>query len=986
MNTKKSTPKEKKIYLYNFIFKPRQTSKIKYPSMWHSIDHTTVYGDNNQLVTPPRCTTNKPNQTKQAKQVAGKNASKYLLAYFFTLHKAPAIALLMMMAVGASVWGQSQNNITWNGTSVGGYYSMCSNTRYTNQNVGTCTSCTYWHRVTMAANRDQSGRMYFKAPSGCTLTITLVAGSTNLNGTGNNNRDRIRIYDENNPRTGNGGTAVRDWYSGHMSGTGNSSDNPTFTSTIAGGWVTLRYDNGNNTNSNFRITIYCNCCTQPDWVSGYGCPNDDLTVGGTANLRVTGGNVTWSATPAGIVNFSTTTGTNTTITGASAGTATITATITAANGYCAGTLTCNVTVAASGSSNCTQVGTDNSTTQYVPSYQSQTQCYSYTQQLYRANEITTAGGCKGAITDIQFNATSAFTPSMDIYIGSTSQTTIPDDAWVTDANLTPVFSGSISFVNGWANIHLDTPYDWDGTSNIVVAVNTTTKSSVASFRASYIENCAAYYYDFDAVTLNSIYTYNYQDARVSYRPNIKFCMDCCTPREGSAQITNTCPINLTYGNTVQLNGTVETGEGTASWTSSNTGVATVDGGLVSPRGIGSTTITYTRANDGNYCETSATCTINVTVPTPTVTQTDDPLPQCNDGDATLVATVTSIPPGYTFHWYRNSDCTDEITSDVSGTNHENLSYAATNGGQVWCRLEKPGYEDEQTFTYNGTNGSDGSIQTYTIPEDATSLTLEVWGAQGGSYNDTYVGGRGGYSKGTLTSPSGGSTLYVVVGGQPGSVISTSGGTAVNGGYNGGGAAVVHNYSGGYSVPQGGGGATHIATVSGVLRDLSTQQDNVLIVAGGGSGGVYYYNHGTSTNGGGTGYAGGGATSNAYPGTNGRNYDATQDRAGNGGGFGRGASYTGNTDYRYGPAGGGGGWYGGGNRQNANDTYNAELVLGHGGGSGYVKGTLSDPVNNTGGRDGNGQAKITAYSPKITGPAGTVTIQCCGLNATIEFGD
>lgn len=465
---------------------------------------------------------------------------------------------------------------------------------------------------------------------------------------------------------------------------------------------------------------------------------------------------------------------------------------------------------------------------------------------------------------------------------------------------------------------------------------------------------------------------------------------CCTPREGAAHITNTCPIDVPYGSTVPLNGTVDVGGGDVSWTSNNTGVATVDGnGLVSPSGIGSTTITYTRAKDGNYCETSSTCTINVTVPTPTVTQTDDPLPQCNDGDATLVATVTSIPPGYTFHWYRNSACTDEITSDVSGTNHENLNYDA-DGGQVWCRLEKPESTDERTFIYNGTTsgstaGTDGSVQTYTIPEDATSLTLEVWGAQGGSYNDTYVGGRGGYSKGTLTSPSGGSTLYVVVGGQPGSVTSTSGGTAVNGGYNGGGAAVVHNYNGGYSVPQGGGGATHIATVSGVLRDLSTQQDNVLVVAGGGSGGVYYYNHNTSTDGGGTGYAGGGATSDGFSGGT-YTYTANQTTSGNGGYFGQGARYTGNTNYRYGPAGGGGGWYGGGNRQYADDTYNAELVLGHGGGSGYVKGTLSDPVNNTGGRDGNGQAKITAYFPKVTGPAGTVTIQCCGLNATIEFGD
>ena len=55
--------------------------------------------------------------------------------------------------------------------------------------------------------------------------------------------------------------------------------------------------------------------------------------------------------------------------------------------------------------------------------------------------------------------------------------------------------------------------------------------------------------------------------------------------------------------------------------------------------------------------------------------------------------------------------------------------------------------------------------------------------------------------------------------------SSANATFTNGGYNGGGQA---NYGAGT-----GGGATHIAKVSGLLSTLSSQTGNILIVAGGG---------------------------------------------------------------------------------------------------------------------------------------------------------
>ena len=74
-----------------------------------------------------------------------------------------------------------------------------------------------------------------------------------------------------------------------------------------------------------------------------------------------------------------------------------------------------------------------------------------------------------------------------------------------------------------------------------------------------------------------------------------------------------------------------------------------------------------------------------------------------------------------------------------------------------------------------------TIQSYTA-EFSGIYKLEVWGAQGGGWNDTYHGGYGGYSTGNVLLTEG-TILYINVGGQGETV--NNGGTK-EGGYNGGG--------------------------------------------------------------------------------------------------------------------------------------------------------------------------------------------------------
>ena len=250
----------------------------------------------------------------------------------------------------------------------------------------------------------------------------------------------------------------------------------------------------------------------------------------------------------------------------------------------------------------------------------------------------------------------------------------------------------------------------------------------------------------------------------------------------------------------------------------------------------------------------------------------------------------------------------------------------------------------QTFSYTGAQ------QTFTVPSGVSTITIKVWGAQGGSggyySNSSYcsTGGKGGYATGDL-SVAAGSTVYVYIGGQgesyPSCSTRMSSGISLDGGWNGGG-DTYHTYSG-----CGGGGASDV-------RYGGTSISNRKIVAGGGGGGGNSGNATQLSNGG----AGGGSSgqtmanntqySNRTPGTG-----ATQSSGSN-----TGVGANGNT---YLSGGGGGGYYGGGTGQNS---------TGGGGGSGYIGGvssaetiagnlTMPDPDGGTmTGRAGNGLVVIS----------------------------
>ncbi|MBO4741561.1 MAG: hypothetical protein J5605_07980, partial [Bacteroidales bacterium] len=283
-------------------------------------------------------------------------------------------------------------------------------------------------------------------------------------------------------------------------------------------------------------------------------------------------------------------------------------------------------------------------------------------------------------------------------------------------------------------------------------------------------------------------------------------------------------------------------------------------------------------------------------------------------DITCAGYTVTLPSGHT--WYYDDGLTIPVPNNIAVIDSNTTFYAA---GQDNISITDFGYT--------------GAAQSFKMPILLDSARLQVWGAQGGAYQSYSVGGKGGYSEGTLGSAAAGQTVGVYVGGKGGYSTTSTYTSAVGGGWNGGGAV---GYYGGA-----GGGATDMRINGNTLYAR-------VIVAGGGGGAntansTYHADggYGGGTTGGDgkyysasyTSFVGKGGTQ-SVGGAGGTGYSSTYD--GTAGTFGTGG-HTGykynNTSY-YSNGAGGGGWYGGGAAGNYGSSSNMR-ASGGGGGSGYV---------------------------------------------------
>lgn len=318
-------------------------------------------------------------------------------------------------------------------------------------------------------------------------------------------------------------------------------------------------------------------------------------------------------------------------------------------------------------------------------------------------------------------------------------------------------------------------------------------------------------------------------------------------------------------------------------------------GIWSPTINNSATTTYTFTPTAGTCANTSSMTITVN-PTPTA-------PIAPSQTFCSVATVADLVTSYGIgvKWYSTATsgiALDSATSLATGTYYAESNLGGLNSVTV-------------TKTYTGDD------QTFTVPNDVTSLTVKIWGAGGASGRSS--GGSGGYVTGTLTViPNEILSIIVGQGGTANKTLAYGGGGKAGGNISsggGGGRSAIIRFVTEIATAGGGGGSGHNSNggAGGGLIGISGGAIATMTVAEGG----------TQNSGGSAGFKTG--TTNST-GTNG-----TSRMGGNG-------SSTSSSG-----GGGGGGFYGGGGGGGLDGG-------GGGGGSSFIGGLTSGSI--IGGNSGN----------------------------------
>lgn len=166
--------------------------------------------------------------------------------------------------------------------------------------------------------------------------------------------------------------------------------------------------------------------------------------------------------------------------------------------------------------------------------------YSTSHMLYQAYEI----GKAGRITSIAFQVNSIkelSTANVTIYLGITSNSSLTTQVeHVSPKNIMQVYSGSptLGTIQGWEQIDLDTPYEYDGKSNLVVIIcKTSTSTSYSNLSYNYTSSTSSCC--LDRAGYNSTYSdlsdiSGYQTS--SNRPNIRLGMEPSRYEEKSFEL------------------------------------------------------------------------------------------------------------------------------------------------------------------------------------------------------------------------------------------------------------------------------------------------------------------------------------------------------------------------------------------------------------------------------------------------------------------
>ena len=146
-----------------------------------------------------------------------------------------------------------------------------------------------------------------------------------------------------------------------------------------------------------------------------------------------------------------------------------------------------------------EIGTGETTNNFLPSYGYYN--YSLTQQIYTPEEIGTAG----TISCMAFyNEGTERTRAYDFYVAATEKSSFDSNTdWITMTASDKVFSGNVTLTaNAWTFVIFDTPFEYDGVSNLVLVADDNSGNNSSPYMA-----CSVY----NTSTNQALYAYGYNN-------------------------------------------------------------------------------------------------------------------------------------------------------------------------------------------------------------------------------------------------------------------------------------------------------------------------------------------------------------------------------------------------------------------------------------------------------------------------------------------
>ncbi len=302
-----------------------------------------------------------------------------------------------------------------------------------------------------------------------------------------------------------------------------------------------------------------------------------------------------------------------------------------------------------------QIGEGTETNAYLPFYN----YYNYTlsQQIYTASEL----GSAGTITSIAFyNSGAEKARTCDLYMKATTKSSFSSETdWITISDSDKVFSGSVTMTaNEWTFIIFNTPFEYDGTSNVVLVADDNTgnwsSSPHMTCRVFSATNQAIYAYndntDYDPLSPPTSYGTSEYHSLLSVKNQIQFT------KESAVSVTYyniTATANPTAGGTINGAGSFAEGTTATLTATANTGYTftkwTKNGAQVSTNATYSFTVTADAAYVAHFTLNSYNVTVSAN---PAAGGTVTGGGTFNHGaSCTLTATANT---GYTFtKWTKN---------------------------------------------------------------------------------------------------------------------------------------------------------------------------------------------------------------------------------------------------------------------------------------------------------------------------------------------